>query len=323
MIPDASTPRLVVTLGPSTEGIEVELVEAGAGAFRLNASHFEESGLTRALERLGRIAPTTPVIVDLQGAKMRLGEFEPLELRAGDVLAIVLSDTAVGRAVPLPHPEAFSALRIGDAISLDDSKLHATVVRVGSTTLELIVHDDGVVRPRKGFNRADHPVHLDRLTARDTALARRAIALDCGSLAFSFTTDGRECAWLRELDARIRVIAKIERADALANLQQIASRADVLWICRGDLGAQVGELELGHHVAAIDPQQVRCPTFMAGQVLEHLTEHASPTRSELCHVVDLGAKGYAGIVLSDETAIGRDPVGATRWAAQLVARAFR
>jgi pyruvate kinase len=96
---------------------------------------------------------------------------------------------------------------------------------------------------------------------------------------------------------------------------------DAVWICRGDLGEQLGPADLGRFVGALDPARLACPVLMAGQVLEHLTAHPEATRSEVCHLHDLVARGYGGIVLSDETAIGRHPVHAVARAAAL-ARAF-
>jgi pyruvate kinase len=96
---------------------------------------------------------------------------------------------------------------------------------------------------------------------------------------------------------------------------------DALWVCRGDLGEQLGPAALARFVGSFSPADLPRPVLMAGQVLEHLTEHAEPTRSEVCHLFDLWQRGYAGVVLSDETAIGRRPAHAVARAASLV-RAF-
>ena len=118
------------------------------------------------------------------------------------------------------------------------------------------------------------------------------------------------------------VVAKVERLEAVDALADIAGRVDAVWVCRGDLGEQLGPGALARFVGSLSPADLPCPVLMAGQVLEHLTEHAEPTRSEVCHLYDLVARGYAGIVLSDETAIGEHPARAVRQAAALV-RAFR
>jgi pyruvate kinase len=168
-------------------------------------------------------------------------------------------------------------------------------------------------------NLETHPVRLSGLTALDAQACRVAAQGGAAALAFSFMLDGTEAAWLRHAAPRCAVVGKIERREALDHLAAIAGRVNVVWICRGDLGAQLGPAALARRVAAIDPAHVPVPVLMAGQVLEHLTRHEQPTRSEVCHLFDLVARGFAGVVLSDETAIGDHPAHAVAAAASLLA----
>ncbi len=309
---------LVATLGPSSKGHEAALAEAGATQFRINASHLTVSGLQKYVEGAVRRAPGVPVIVDLQGAKLRLGDFEPRAVSGADVVTFVLGDVAAKGELPLPHPEVFRSLLVGDRISIDDGRIHGLVLNVAANRIECELQNDGLLQPRKGFNRVEHPLMLNDLAPRDVQLALAAAGVGCRAFALSFIVDGSECGWLRRHLGQVHVVAKIERRDALTSLAQVAASADALWICRGDLGAQLGTLALGAAVAAIDPKQIPIPLWMAGQVLEHLTSHRETTRSEICHLYDLLARGYAGIVLSDETAIGIDPVNAVRTARALL-----
>jgi pyruvate kinase len=309
---------LVATLGPACKGREAELAAAGATQFRINASHLSASGLQKYIQGARRQAPEVAIVVDLQGAKMRLGDFEPRAVLRTEVLRLVLAQTPVGTEVPLPHPEAFRSLCPGDQISIDDGRIRATVLEVAAEHIVCEVQNDGLIRPRKGFNRAEHPVMLDDVTPQDLILAQAAVEAGCSSFALSFVADGRECDWLRRHLGGVQVAAKIERRDALAQLSQIARVADSLWICRGDLGAQLGAHALGLAVASVHPHELGAEVWMAGQVFEHLTAHRDTTRSEICHLYDLVSRGYAGIVLSDETAIGIDPVNAVRSARALL-----
>ena len=129
---------------------------------------------------------------------------------------------------------------------------------------------------------------------------------------------GEEAEWVRSQAPGVLVIGKIEREESLRALPALAQRTDAVWVCRGDLGAQLGPARLAREVAAISPGACGAPLLMAGQVLQHLLDHDEPTRSEVCHLHDLLARGYAGIVLSDETAIGRDPIRAVRTASTLL-----
>jgi pyruvate kinase len=168
-------------------------------------------------------------------------------------------------------------------------------------------------------NVLEHPVELNGLTGFDRAVISATLACAPVSYAFSFMKDGREAAWIRESAPDCSVIGKIERHEATRNVDAIAEHADALWICRGDLGAQLGIASMARWISGFDPARSGRPVLMAGQVLEHMTRHSDPTRSEACHLFDLCARGYAGFVLSDETAVGRDPVAAVRTLRELLA----
>jgi len=180
----------------------------------------------------------------------------------------------------------------------------------------------GELLPRKGVNLVDHPVALEDLTLRDVQHVERAVGYPPVAFACSFMRDGSEAGWIRSRAKGCPVVGKVERRAAIERIESIASQFDELWICRGDLGSQLGMVELARWVGDFRPRGLGVPVLMAGQVLEHLTSHPEPTRSEVCHLSDLVQRGYAGIVLSDETAIGADPVNAVRTARALL-HAFR
>jgi pyruvate kinase len=308
--------QLVATLGPASFDAARVLAAAGATAFRLNASHLDPAALAAAVERVRRELPDAPIVVDLQGAKMRLGPLAERALRAGEVVRF--ARTPGGPAeVPLPHPEIFGAVRPGETLSCDDDRLRFRVTAVAPDALEALALTGGPLRPRKGVNVVEHPVELADLGAADLAALAALAGVPAVAWAFSFMRDGREAGWLRRRVPGAVVVGKVERAEAVAALAAIDAAVDAIWIARGDLGAQLGMAALARTVARLDPTARRVPVLMAGQVLEHLTAHAEPTRSEVCHLHDLVARGYAGIVLSDETAVGRDPAGAVRCAAAL------
>ncbi|RPJ73496.1 MAG: hypothetical protein EHM24_07855 [Acidobacteria bacterium] len=307
--------QLVATLGPASYTLARDIAAAGATAFRLNASHLPPTELDRALSALCARCPESPVVVDLQGAKMRLGQFEPRAVAPRELLRFALQD---GDSISLPHPEVFEQTRSGDTLSVDDARLRFEVVEVGAGWLTAVAAAAGTLLPRKGVNIEPHPVALGRLTAADAEACAVAARHGVRAFAFSFMSTGDEASWLRDRVPGCTVIGKIERVEAAERLATVASAVDGVWICRGDLGAQLGPARLAHFVAGVEPRRLPGPVLMAGQVLEHLTAHAEPTRSEVCHLHDLVARGYAGIVLSDETAIGADPVRAVTTAAALL-----
>ncbi|HSK09823.1 MAG TPA: pyruvate kinase [Vicinamibacterales bacterium] len=312
----ATRAQIVATLGPRSLPLAAALAAAGATAFRLNASHLRPAALAAALARTRDACPETPIVVDLQGAKMRLGWIESRTVSPGDRVRF---GPGGDPAVSLPHPELYRDIRPGQVLSVDDGRLRLEVLEAGPTSIEARAVTAGTLEPRKGVNVERHPVHLQGLTPSDVE-ALSIGAMHAGvAFAFSFMSTGREAAWVREAVPGAAVAGKVERDEAVQALPALASLVDAVWVCRGDLGAQLGLDRLARVVAAIDPRAYPCPVLLAGQVLQHLVEHAEPTRSEVCHLYDMMARGYAGIVLSDETAVGRDPVRAVRVAAALLA----
>lgn len=313
--------QIVATLGPASHGRVPALAAAGATAFRLNASHLTPDEAQAITRRVRSALPDAPLVIDLQGAKLRLGVFGARVLTAGDRVRFTVDPAGPGdAAVPLPHRELFASVQPGDTLSCDDDRLRLRVDAVADATIDATSLSAGPLRPRKGINVVEHPVHLTELPAHDRAFVEALQGTDRLAWAFSFMRDGSEAAWLRACAAG-PIVGKVEHPDATHNLEAIDAAVDAVWICRGDLGAQLGAERLARFVASLEPRGRGRPWLMAGQVLEHLTEHAEPTRSEVCHLHDLAHRGFSGIVLSDETAIGKDPVRALTHATAL-ARAF-
>ena len=307
--------QLIVTLGPVSDTLLEPLIEAGASAFRLNTAHMSLERVTVLAQKIRSLHTDLPIVFDLQGAKMRLGVFPPRTIQQGEEVVFARDPLAAG-SVPIEHPEFYEQVSPGEIVSVDDDRLRFEVLWKDNESVLCRAHTDGLLKPRKGLNVADHPVDLRGLREFDRGVCRLA-EMKNTSCAISFVKDGSEAAWVRQLAPKTAVAAKIERAEAVSNLREISEQADSLWICRGDLGAQIGLGRMATWIASLVPRSLSRPVWMAGQVLEHLTGHREPTRSEVCHLYDLMSRGYAGIVLSDETAIGKDPVGAVKVAASL------
>lgn len=305
---------IVATIGPSSFSLARQLLEAGATGFRLNGSHMTSTELHSAVQRVRSDAPSARIVVDLQGAKMRLGSFEPVTV----VLGTELEFTVDGEhdSISIPHPELFRVLEKEDVLRCDDDRLRFEVVVVQGTRFRARAMQPGVLRPRKGVALLDHPVALDDATASDIAQMQAVGEMENVAFACSYMADGTEAQWIRKRSEG-RVVGKIERLEAIRHLAEIEQQVDELWICRGDLGAQLGVSELARWLSFYNPRNQKIDVWIAGQVFEHLTSHSMPTRSEVCHYHDLLQRGYRGLVLSDETAIGIDPVNAVSQVAQL------
>jgi pyruvate kinase len=313
---DARAGQMVATVGPASIDRGNDLLQAGATAVRLNASHMSPPDLKMAAATIRAAAPACPIVVDLQGAKMRLGDLPEMPVRAGDHVTFVLEESHGG--VLLPHPQIFLSVRRGETLSIDDGTVRMRVVSITADNLVAECLSNGAIQGRKGVNVLEHPVELTDLSPADAAHVAAMAGVDNVAFAFSFMKTGAEAGWIRARAPDSQVIGKVERSEACQSLAHIGETVDAIWICRGDLGAQIGPAKLAKFVADLRPREQPVPVLMAGQVLEHLVRHAEPTRSEVCHLYDLLARGYAGVVLSAETALGDDPVRATTTAATLL-----
>ncbi len=318
--------RIVATLGPRTESEPVwrRLLEAGATGFRLNTSHTSWESLHAWLARLDPFLhtcqPRPAVVLDLQGSKWRLGMFSPFELTLGDTVTLIpAADTALPLCLPVPHEDFFRAapLSSGDLV-LDDAKIRLQVERLHADRLSARVIAGGPILPRKGITFTESRFRQERLGETDQQILAATRGLPHVQYALSYVRDGIEMASYRaQIGADAHLIGKLERPQALVDAPTIANSADELWVCRGDLGAEVGPramAEMVHRISREVPS-LSVPVLLAGQVFEHMTEHPTPTRSELCAAFDALQSGYAGFVLSDETAIGCNPVESCRAAA--------
>jgi pyruvate kinase len=318
--------EIVVTLGPSSnaESVWRDLLAAGATGFRLNTSHLSVPELRVWIDRLGTclrpLDPRPPLVLDLQGSKWRVGQFPAREVVPGQCLALVCEDaTERPDVLPVPHPDFFRAASVSSGeIVLDDAKIRLALATAGGDVLSARVIAGGTILPRKGITYTASTYRRESLTETDRTILELTTGFPGILYALSYVRDALEMAHYRaHIGAAAHLIAKLERRPALDEATQIAESADELWLCRGDLGAELGAKAMAEavHRFSRGVHAMPVPVLLAGQVFEHMTKHAIPTRSELCGAYDTLMTGYRGFVLSDETAIGRNPVESCRMAA--------
>jgi pyruvate kinase len=323
--------QIVATLGPrsDTEPAWQAMLEAGVTGFRLNTSHLSLEQLEIWLERLSAFLassePKPPVVLDLQGSKWRLGEFPACTLVAGQRVTLICAPTAnQPQALPVPHPDFFRAAAVSSGeVVLNDARVRLAVEMVKADTMTARVLSGRALTSRKGITYTASTYRQEALSDRDQAILAQTQGLDFVRYALSYVKDAVEMTKYRaQFGYAAHLIAKLERQPAVDEAGPIAAVVDELWLCRGDLGAEVGISGMAETTARFS-QQVRtitAPVLLAGQVLEHMTEHPTPTRSEVCHLYDVLQQGYTGVVLSDETAIGRYPVESCQAAALFKAK---
>ncbi len=318
--------KIVATIGPGSGSHEMlrALAEAGMDAVRLNFSHgsHEEhasrASLTRTVQHeLGR---PLALIADLQGPKLRVaGLSEPRLLAGGSTVFIAGSERAQQGDLVVAPAAIAEVLEPGHEVLIDDGLIRLVVEEVEGGRARATVLVGGEVKPNKGVNlppRVSIPV--PSLTEKDLADLDFALDLGVDYIALSFV---RGAADIRELKAIIesrqseaRVIAKIEKAEAIDALDEIVQEADAVMVARGDLG-----VEMGAAMVPLLQKQIilRCleagkPVITATQMLESMVEHAEPTRAEASDVANAILDGTSAVMMSAETAIGAYPVEAVR-----------
>jgi len=317
---------IIATLGPSSthETIWREMLSAGVTGFRLNTSHLNIEELSGWLDRLScftsSLNPPPNLVLDLQGSKWRLGVFPACSLTAGQKVVLALSaDSNNPNILPVPHLDFFQAalLSTGEII-LNDAKVRLVIDEIEADRLTATVMQPGELSSHKGITYAESSYRQETLSTKDLTILQQTRSLAFFHYAISYVKDAAEMAKYRQnVGNTVYLIAKIERGTAVQQAVKIAHHADELWLCRGDLGAESGLREMAKTIASFSKQihNLRVPVLLAGQVLEHMTGHPNPTRSEVSCIYEALQQGYGGIVLSDETAIGQYPIASCQAAA--------
>ncbi len=312
--------QIIVTLGPSVTDKIVDLIHEGATAFRLNCSHLTLESISRWLidveKALKKTGEKLPIWLDLQGAKLRIGKLlKPIQLKKNDQIYFINSYSQIDDGIPLPHKEIFQLIQEDDDLLLDDGKIRLRVGRITENRFYAEVMRAGELNSFKGFSKEGYDGRLKELHARDTAFIEQTRNFENIGFAVSYVQTAEEIQLFRHHSAGRPIAAKIERSKAFENLREIAIDSDCLWLCRGDLGAEANVYNLFHFEKMFIQrlELVEKPLLIAGQVLGNMIESAYPSRSEISHLGYLIENGFTGVVLSDETAIGKYPIQAVEF----------
>ncbi len=324
--------EIIATLGPASRSTDVvsAMIAAGATAFRINTSHLSVEELDEWLGDVTTViadqtvavrgTSSIPVVLDLQGSKWRLGKCGPLTLPKGGRVVLVYSpSSSKTNELPVPHADFFRSADVSEGtLLLNDAKVILEVERAETHQIEAVVTTGGQITSFKGITFAQSRFRTESLSGKDADIVARKRGTPLVRFALSYVKDALEMQNYRSSIGRdAYLIAKLERPDALAQAGEIAQIADEIWLCRGDLGAELGLSDMAREAHELTKRVAKLgvPAMLAGQVLEHMTEHETPTRAEVCSLFDALAAGYGGVVLSDETAIGRFPIDSCRVAA--------
>ena len=312
--------KIVATIGPASSEPEVleRLLPVIDGA-RLNFSHGTHEDHARRAEaiRAGKAELGHPValIADLQGPKLRIGDLpEAIELERGEEVTISGEDGAQDGDLPIAPAVLGSVLQPGFDVLIDDGAVRLRVGRVerGRASCEVLV--GGTVTSHKGVNLPGVPLPIPSLTRKDIDDLQFALELGCDFVALSFVRSASDVQALKTLieasGSTAHVIAKIEKGEAVAVLDEILATADAVMVARGDLGVEIGaaEVPLLQKRIILRALERGKPVITATQMLESMIHAPEPTRAEASDVANAILDGTSAIMLSGETAVGEFPV---------------
>ena len=312
--------KIVCTLGPASDDRETirALADAGMSVGRLNASHgttpHREDVIDRIRDVDDAIDEPLAAMVDLKGPEVRTAEIdEPIRIEEGSEVLFVADDVATPERVGLTH--SIAAAEAGDTVLLDDGRIECRVERVDGDGVVATVVSGGELGSRKGVNLPGVAIDVDLITPADEDELRLAARADADFVAASFVRDGEDVYRIADRLEEyggddIPVIAKIERAGAVENLDGIIAAADGVMVARGDLGVEC-PLE---DVPVIQKRIIRkcvnagVPVITATEMLDSMVKSRRPTRAEASDVANAVLDGTDAVMLSGETAIGDHPV---------------
>jgi len=322
-IVDHQNTKIIATLGPASTSPEalLDLIKAGVDVFRLNFSHGSHEMHAETVQKILSLKKeyksNVGILADLQGPKLRVGKIENngLEIKSGDILTFV-NEECLGtmEKIYMSYQDFAKDVNVGEQVLIDDGKLVLQVEETnGEDMVKLKVLFGGILSSNKGVNLPDTKISLPCLTEKDLIDLEFILTLPVNWIALSFVRKAQDIKELRKkiVDAGhpAKIIAKVEKPEAVARIKEIIKATDAVMVARGDLGVEVPMEQL----PAIQKQIIkRCiqrakPVIVATQMMESMITNPSPTRAEITDVANAVLDGADAVMLSGETSVGKHP----------------
>jgi pyruvate kinase len=330
----AQKTKIVCTIGPASESTEVmkQMMEAGMNVARLNFSHGDFTAHKKVIDNLRTAALSVgrriAIMADLSGPKMRIGKIdpEPVELRPGETFTLTTDDIIGNKdRVSVSFPRLPQSVKPGDTLFLNDGYIQLEVASIKGNDVLCTVRVGGELRSRKGLNLPDINLGISAFTERDYECLKFALQNGVDAVSQSFVEGPADIDAVRKAAADLGyhpfIIAKIERSNALENIDGIIRVSDGIMIARGDLGVEV-PIE---QIALVQKRLMRLarmyakPVITATQMLESMIDNRRPTRAEATDVSNAILDGTDCVMLSAESAMGKYPVDAVAMLAKIAA----
>ncbi|MGD8933196.1 MAG: pyruvate kinase [Gammaproteobacteria bacterium] len=330
--------KIVATLGPGSSSPEVieEMIRAGVDVFRLNFSHgtHEEQRHRNALIRAGseKVGRIVGVLADLQGPKIRTGRFvdSRVQLIKGEHFILdadLGEDEGTSERVGITYKDLPRDVKPGNQLLLDDGRVELEVTEVKGNEIHCVVGYTCELSDHKGINLKGGGLSAPALTEKDKRDIKVAAEIDVDYVALSFARSADDvnlCRdYVRKAGSEAGIVTKVERADAITNIDEIIMASDVIMVARGDLGVELGDAEL----PAIQKSMIKKArdlnkvVITATQMMESMIDNPIPTRAEVFDVANAVLDGTDAVMLSGETAVGRYPVKVVQAMSRICAHA--
>jgi pyruvate kinase len=321
--------KIVATIGPKTESLEdlISILEAGVDICRVNCSHCDHDKIRRSIANIRRAAATlnrsVGILLDLQGPKIRTGTIEPpLDLQKGDTLTIVMSKdyTAQMNRIGTTWPSMSEDVDVGDPVLFADGALSGTVTAIRNfedqpSEVDIEMTVAGLLQSRKGINLPSSNIKAPALTPKDEGDLVVGVEAGVDYVALSFVRHGDDLKILKSRlsdlgKPNLPVISKIEKPQAIENIQDILENTEGIMVARGDLGVEIpiARVPIVQKMLIREANRHGKLVITATQMLESMTHHPFPTRAEVTDVANAILDGSDAVMLSGETSIGEYPV---------------
>ena len=327
--------KIVATLGPASSTKEVlkGMLEEGVNVFRINFSHADYKDVAERIQMIRDLNEefgfNAAILADLQGPKLRVGVMkDEVVVNPGDEIIFATGERFEGtkERVYMTYKSFPQDAKPGERVLLDDGKLIFEVVSTdGKSEVKTKVIQGGPLKSKKGVNLPNTNISQPALTEKDIEDAIFAIKQDVDWIALSFVRHAEDLMQLRELiekhcDHKIPIIAKIEKPEAVKNIDSIVSHCDGIMVARGDLGVEVPaeEVPLIQKQLVLRAKKARIPVIIATQMMETMISSLTPTRAEVNDVANSVMDGADAVMLSGETSVGEYPVQVIRQMANIL-----
>ena len=316
--------KIVATLGPASSSPEVmeKMILNGVDVFRINFSHANYDDVTERIKTIRslntKLNANISILADLQGPKLRVGEMEEgTEVTEGDEVRFLTNSPFVGNKEKayMTYKNFPNDVKAGERILLDDGKLIFEVIRTEADEVVAKVIQGGPFKSKKGVNLPNTDISLPALTEKDVEDAKFAISQNVDWIALSFVRNSQDLIDLKtlidkETDQKIPIISKIEKPEAIENIEKIIAYSDGLMVARGDLGVEIpaAEVPLIQKQLVKAAKKARIPVIIATQMMETMINSRTATRAEVNDVANSVMDGADAVMLSGETSVGKYPV---------------